>query len=358
MRWCSVFAIGGCVLVVMPVGWFTLVPSFGFGSLVTPPDHASVSEPSVAQQTEVLFLGDVLLARDVERRIRRVGLDHPYQGFPIASTSFAVINFESSVPPAHQPTPDGHVRFSTARDLLPPARAAGITHANLANNHTLDHGAVGLANTRTVLARTDIIPFGDPQQLGASSIAYLDIRGGTVAIIGIHAVWSVPSIEVLARTFTHASARSDVQVAFVHWGPEYRSVASPAQRTLARQLVRVGADLVIGHHPHVVQDVDVVEGVPVFYSLGNFIFDQYFSPSVQTGLALRLMLEPTPKIEVVPVSSAETLIQPRPLEGEARRQFLSALAKRSHPALTSALALGELSFPLATSSEIVMIGTI
>jgi poly-gamma-glutamate synthesis protein (capsule biosynthesis protein) len=81
---------------------------------------------------------------------------------------------------------------------------------------------------------------------------------------------------------------SHEQIAYIHWGKEYDSVHSKEQEVLAHFLIDNGVDAVIGHHPHVVQDIEVYKGKPIFYSLGNFIFDQYFSDEVQEGLAVRV----------------------------------------------------------------------
>ena len=78
----------------------------------------------------------------------------------------------------------------------------------------------------------------------------------------------------------------------MHWGEEYQLKSSPSQRQLARRMIAAGADIVVGHHPHVVQEIELIQGRPVFYSLGNFILDQQSRPETQEGLIVGLAVEP------------------------------------------------------------------
>ncbi len=82
--------------------------------------------------------------------------------------------------------------------------------------------------------------------------------------------------------------RPDVIIALPHWGPEYEPTPNVWQRDLARQFVEEGATVVVGNHSHVVQGMEIIQGVPVFYSLGNFLFDQDWSRETQQGVMLVL----------------------------------------------------------------------
>jgi poly-gamma-glutamate synthesis protein (capsule biosynthesis protein) len=100
----------------------------------------------------------------------------------------------------------------------------------------------------------------------------------------------------------------------LHWGSEYRRVPDPQQRRLAVELVEMGIDVIIGHHPHVIQPFEMINGKPVFYSLGNFIFDQNFSKPTQQGLATKFTLEDD-RVEIaayVTKQSAYRVIQVEP----------------------------------------------
>ena len=83
----------------------------------------------------------------------------------------------------------------------------------------------------------------------------------------------------------------DLMVVYAHWGNEYEPVARDATRSLARSFVDAGADVVIGSHPHVMQDVEEYRGKRIYYSLGNMVFDQYFSEEVREGMLVEVVLD-------------------------------------------------------------------
>lgn len=114
----------------------------------------------------------------------------------------------------------------------------------------------------------------------------------------------------------------------MHWGEEYKLINSPAQQKLAHQLIEAGADLIIGHHPHVVQNIEKYQGKLIFYSLGNFIFDQYFSSDTQQGLAVGLEIYPD-RLVCRPFPLQINFSQPVLMEQNKASEFLIQLAKRS-----------------------------
>jgi len=114
----------------------------------------------------------------------------------------------------------------------------------------------------------------------------------------------------------------------LHWGEEYKLINSLAQQKLAHQIIEAGADLIIGHHPHVVQNIEKYQGKLIFYSLGNFIFDQYFSPDTQQGLAVGLEIYPDRLFfRLFPLQI--NLSQPVLMKKNKASEFLIQLAKRS-----------------------------
>lgn len=307
----------------------------------------------------ITFFGDVLLARNVEFLMERYGPDYPYRTLDLPSItndSFVLANFEASIPVVHEPTPPNMIDFSVHEQYVPALREFGVTHVSLANNHSFDFGQAALEHTRETLLANDIQPIGDPGSVAVSDVEYEYIGEYVVAIIPIHALEHVPSSRVITRILEQASERSDLQVAYIHWGTEYKPTSDIAQRSLAAELVAAGTDLIIGHHPHVIQEVGVIDGVPIFYSLGNFIFDQYFSTAVQTGLIVQLDLEAEPTIHVLPVTAEGTLSQPRFMDDTQHAHTLHTLAERSDQTIAGYLRTGviPLDIPVATSPKIAM----
>jgi poly-gamma-glutamate synthesis protein (capsule biosynthesis protein) len=304
--------------------------------------------PLVHTTAHLIFTGDVMLARDVERKSVAYGASYPYTHVTDLLTGDAVIgNFEASVPEIHEPTPSMVMRFSVPPHELAALRDAGFTHVSLANNHADDYGESGYANTVHSLIAAGLVPFGKPYALATSSVSYLDTPAGVVALIGVYAVDVLPSGEEIAAVTRMASAESDVQIAYVHWGEEYALTHNAAQEWLAHALIDHGVDMVIGHHPHVVEDVALYNGKLIVYSLGNFIFDQYFSADVKAGLVLSVAYDGASlTTTLIPVSTEDSPAAPYVLTGAAREAARNALAERSDPALKRALEAGELTVPL------------
>lgn len=326
----------------------------------TPPLVAVYTAQSPSYDS-LTFVGDVLLARNVEYLMNTKGAPYPFAGLALNSFSrrpAVVGNFEASIPTVHVPTPAKMLRFSVAAALVPALPAAGFTHLSLANNHTNDFGGQGIQSTVSTLEKNGLTAFGRPQTLDRSAVEFVRLDEVVIALIAVHTLERLPTYSELKEVFTYAAARSDFQAVYVHWGTEYTNTHNTRQREAAERFVDAGADLVVGHHPHVVQDIQLVNGVPVFYSLGNYIFDQYDSVSTQEGLLLHLELATAqPRIALVPVSSVGTLSQPHLMSAQKHAEFLAELAERSDAMLSDFITAGQIliDIQVASSSKVAMI---
>lgn len=304
-------------------------------------DYSSpISLPAFGRAEQALFVGDIMLARNVEALSRAEGLSYPYRHVAALHErySFVIGNFEASMAEPHEPTPSMVLRFSVAEALLEPLAESGMTHVSLANNHGLDYGEDGYDRTRAALTRVGIASFGHPVRVDASSVTFFDAGSVRVAVVGLHPLWREPTADELDAAFSEA-ASADVQIAYVHWGDEYEPVHNAAQEAFAHTLIAHGADAVIGMHPHVVQDIGMHDGVPIFYSLGNYIFDQYWEPAVEQGLAVAVTFHRDRlTYELIPVDSERSV--PRPMEGVARGALLEGLAARSDESLAAEIQEG------------------
>ena len=293
-------------------------------------------------ETRVLFTGDVFLGRDVERRNTGELSAQPLEIFDTFSGLDAVvINFEAPIPQVHIPTPDFGMQFSVSARFLPTLAEAGVTHVSLANNHALDHSAAGFTHTQESFRAYDIKPFGHPTRFTSDSIGYIETPSHTLAAVGLHTLFGLPTSADIHRVMEHANATADMTVVYVHWGEEYQLQHSRAEEQLANTLVAAGADLIIGHHPHVVQGVDMIDDVVIFYSLGNTIFDQYFSINVQEGLLVELVLTDDEfELLLHPITSVGTPTVPRRMTDQERVAWLAALGKRSADSLQEMISEG------------------
>lgn len=294
----------------------------------------------------IVFTGDLLLARDVEEHIKANDTSYPYARLDdLLKNNFVVVNFESAMAPVHTQTPDLTTKFSVDARMLPALKKAGVNAVSLANNHGFDYGEEGYENARSQLQSVGVQVFGNPESLIDSTITYMKQNDLKIALIGINLVTRRWSEDEVAEVLAQASRNSDRQVVFVHWGDEYQPMHNVLQELYAAWFVENGADLVIGHHPHVVQDVALYSGVPVFYSLGNFIFDQYFSDTVEEGLTLQVYFDTDQiRVTLLPVTSYDSHTQPRLMNEEETTAFLTALATRSDPVLSEMITRGRFQF--------------
>jgi len=254
----------------------------------------------------VCFTGDVLLDRGVRKRIERIGIDSLFSDArPLFLASDAVvINLENPVTKRINPLNKKYV-FRADPEWLPILRRQGVTHAALANNHTIDQGRDGLIDTYNNLIASDIIPIGyGINQQEACKPSVIEKNGVNVALFNSFLLsvedWELrdddagvcqASIEKISGGIkAFKASHTDYQaVAILHWGIEHSKEPTARQRVEARMLIDSGASAVIGHHPHVIQDEETYNGAPIFYSLGNFAFDQ----KQQDGLVVRLTFNKT-----------------------------------------------------------------
>lgn len=280
----------------------------------------------------MLIVGDIMLGREVERKMVRSGSDFPFVGTVdmLKGATIALGNFEAAIPRTHVETPDFNFSLSVKKEFGEVLASAGFDVVSLANNHANDFGRDDLDHTREVLTKAGIVTFGDPGYVNEFTTTVVAVGSTNVGLIGLHAVDKEIATSSITEAFRTVNDVSDVQIAYVHWGTEYTPLHNAYQQQLAHELIDAGIDAVVGHHPHVVQDIELYDEKPIFYSLGNFIFDQYFSQAVQEGLMLRLIfIENSIDYELIPISSVATSTQPFPLQDEAKAQFLKELSLRS-----------------------------
>jgi poly-gamma-glutamate synthesis protein (capsule biosynthesis protein) len=161
-------------------------------------------------------------------------------------------------------------------------RSMNVDIAGLANNHMDDAGEQGKQDTLDALKRGTITAAGFPE-----SCSIVPIVNGTMGVCSMADLNGLLDIDRAQEAIRDATRTTDFVIASVHWGQEYAAQPSDRQRDVAKAFVAAGADAVIGHGPHVRQPMELVDGKPVFYSIGNFLFDQA-NPALNTGAAAAL----------------------------------------------------------------------
>ncbi len=233
--------------------------------------------------------GDVNTSPGYGPDLARVGRDYAWSGLGglFREDDLTVVNLECSPSPLGSPWPK---TFTFRCDLggLPVMRDAGVDVVSQANNHSIDYGHAAMLDGRQRLLDTGIAPVGSGRNAAeATAPAMFEIDGWRVAVLGFTSVISAPSWVAGPSSPGHASAAdvaamigavraaeadADVVVVAVHWGTERKVTPDAEDVAAARALVEAGADVVFGHHPHVLQPLDLIDGKPVFYSLGNFVW--------------------------------------------------------------------------------------
>lgn len=288
----------------------------------------------------VLFTGDVLLDRGVRPLAERKGVEWLFgEVSPLfREADAAVVNLECPLADTPSPLAKQFV-FRADRKWAQDLRKAGVTHASLANNHTVDQGFPGLSSTVDALSEAEIQPMGCgvsmEERLKPSVIEKGRLRMAlfSAVLFPIENWVSCPEMklapcQVDASTLARAvrSYRKehpeDCIVCVLHWGVEFQHLPTPQQRREATLLMNAGSDALIGHHPHVCEPLEYLQGRPVFYSLGNFVFDQHL-PEACVGQMARLVLK-SDTLEVSEQTVDILRCRPIPRWKSARRQPLSS----------------------------------
>ena len=233
---------------------------------------------------EILAVGDVMTGRGLADTPDLFG----QVSGTLQSADLTIGNLEGAISAA--PVPADSVWLHLPLNTPAALSDAGFDLLGVANNHALDAGRAGLAETQRLLRAAGLEP------VEATQAVVREIDGLRFAFLAWNDL-GAPDHDALLTAVREARADADIVVVLVHWGREYQRHPSLPQRDLARELLDAGADVVVGAHPHVVQDVQIVQPATasdrtrlIAFSLGNFAFDQGWDDTGQ-GLGLRLLFD-------------------------------------------------------------------
>ena len=249
---------------------------------------------------QMLFFGDMMLDRNVGEKIDKYGLDYVFEKLASSTNdniffeNYDLIgcNLEGAVTNngAHY-NPVMSYDFAFASELIDQLKNYNFNFFNLANNHFSDQGERGIIETRENLDRLGFNYAGCRDgRVGECSGTVVEITDKRIGIAGFSMVYSKFNITEAEKIISNLASTTDLVIVNIHWGIEYEHYFNSLQKKTAYSLIDVGADIIIGHHPHVVQGIELYQGKLIFYSLGNFVFDQYFSFDTQEGLAVGISI--------------------------------------------------------------------
>lgn len=268
----------------------------------------------------LLLVGDLMVGRTIEDRMRAYGVSFPFEPFGalLQGADITVGNLECALSQGGKPE-DKPYTYRAHPDMAAGLAWAGFDVLNLANDHITDFGLVGLAETLSVLEVLGIRAVGAGP--GALAPVVVEVRGIRVAFLARNAVppaWEgvafVEDEEALRRDVQQASAQADFVVLLLHAGENYADSPTEEQQALARGAVEAGADLVVGYHSHVLQPTERQGAAFIAYGLGDFVFDIDIMDEARDGAALYVVLteEGVVRMDWVPTRIVND-VQPRPL---------------------------------------------
>ncbi|MDD5098422.1 MAG: CapA family protein [Candidatus Pacebacteria bacterium] len=292
--------------------------------------------------SKILFVGDMMFDRGVESIMKDFGFDYPVDMIKDFASKFDYLvgNLEGPINEKPKEFTDESMKFSFDKGILESLKTANFKVLSLANNHTLNMGEDGLEETKSILTEASINFVGDPIECDADYIFQKD----GVTFYSVNTTFPMNCSDSDITDWIEATKFYNPESIFVvlmHWGEEYKNKSSKTEQDLAHKMIDAGADIVIGGHPHVAQEIEIYNNHLIFYSLGNFIFDQYFSKETQEGLAVGLEIYPDKKVfNLYPIKNRVS--QPRLMDGEEKQAFLDNLANNSSESIRESIIQGKI----------------
>lgn len=248
---------------------------------------------SSKENVSIAVTGDVMFARKMPGVL---SLDSsPFRGVSnvTSNVDLLLINFENAATTSTSAL-KGDVPLKCSPSYVPLARANNNTVASIANNHALDYGIVGMNDTISYLKEAGITPIGAGNSEDEAHQAVVqEINGRKITILNYMDSENFAEYSYSVMPYANGSSPgysaydsedaqkqiaenndSDLIIAYMHFGNEYHTSPNANQVNISHELIDYGADVVIGSHPHVTEGIEMYKGKPIFYSLGNFIFDQ------------------------------------------------------------------------------------
>ena len=292
-------------------------------------------EKSESKSASILFFGDMMLDRNVAVRIKEHGADWLFSALAGEENRFFYgmddihVNLEGPFANSRRYTTKS-IAFRFDPTLIPTLKKYNFSIFDLANNHALDMGKAGFQESKTNLTKANFTIYGDGYGMSDDALTIKQVGDFKIAFIGLNDTFSQLPTDKIVNLIKQAKKTSDFIIVSIHWGEEYKFLKSnKRQQKLARDMIDAGAEAIIGHHPHVVQEMEIYKNKPIFYSLGNFIFDQYFSTETQQGLAVGLVLSESggQSIYVFPLQSVQS--QVKLMSGDSLNTFFTQFISKS-----------------------------
>lgn len=306
--------VAGGAAAIMAASWLLALPA-SEANYMRPISYSATPEP----RATIIFGGDMMFDRSIREAMGKHGDDYVFSCIKdlLMDSDLVVANLEGPVTTHASKSVGTKVGAEGNYTFTFPASAAtllarhNIRLVNIGNNHIMNFGREGLTETKHWLDRAGVAYFGDPDFSEEERVERNVIGDLPFSFVN----WSdwTPVREPAASNgaglgnsvveqIRKEAESGRVVVVYTHWGEEYMPPTA-AMAQLAHSFVDAGAAIVIGSHPHIVQESEVYEGKHIYYSLGNMLFDQYWSDTVRHGLLLRVEFTPrgVSRVEEIPI---------------------------------------------------------
>lgn len=259
---------------------------------------ASPQPTALPSRVTLLFGGDLMFDRHIRLALQKNGVEFALKelqplllqhDFVIANLEGPVTNFPSKSVGSVVGSTNNYL-FTFDPSIARMLQEMNIAIVNIGNNHILNFGMTGLSQTKVQLDESKVRYFGNASSEEDERIILVEKNGIRIAFTNYNE-FGTAGFERALADIEEARTTADIVFMYTHWGAEYQPQANTVIQKQAHQFIDAGADAVIGSHPHVVQQHELYKNKHIYYSLGNFVFDQYFEEAVQNGLLVSLTVE-------------------------------------------------------------------
>ncbi|WP_249595409.1 CapA family protein [Peribacillus frigoritolerans] len=317
--------------IILPILLIALVITTWMGRAEEVETVATKSDQSLT----MTMVGDVMMGRYVEEVTEKHGYEYLYRYMKpyFTNSDYVSGNYEHTAlkeEVSKYKGADTPIHLNSNTSGVEAVKEAGFSVVSLANNHMMDYEEQGLLDTIDEFKSADMhyVGVGSNTAEAKNSIDYADVNGVRVATLGFTDVYGKDAVskndkagllnsnpdllfEMIGKARDAKQGNADLVVVNMHWGQEYSTSTTDRQKDLAKAIIDAGADIIIGHHPHVLQSYDVYKDGIIFYSLGNFIFDQGWTRTKDSAMVqYHLANNGKATIDVVPLQIEEAT--PRP----------------------------------------------
>ena len=280
---------------------------------------SAADRPDNDSTLSVVLTGDILLDRGVRKAIEQHGVDHLFSDgvdSVFHAAQIVVGNLECPATEIEAPVFKRFI-FRAEPVWLEALQRHGVTHLNLANNHAIDQGRRGLLDTKENIVKAGMVPIGAGANMSEASEPVLLANQP-------RKVWLVPSLRLALENYAYLPDKPCVSqepmdsllqrvyhlrqqdstaviIVSLHWGAEHKLEPVPRQRMDAHMLIQAGADVLVCHHTHTLQTIEDYGGHQIYYSIGNFIFDQPKPLNSEACMVRLKITQDSLDVETIPV---------------------------------------------------------